>query len=677
MNDAKFYKSNDIAVIGVGLHIANAQDLEGYWAIFDNNLDCIRSFPQNRQEQVRPYVGLYTNEDNPSFYNANYLEHVDEFDYEFFNLSPKEAQLMDPVHRIVLQTIYESFDNAGYSAEALSGTKTGIFLGYTSASQKDNYVTNIAFCHPDLMQYAMVGNMAAVIPSRISQLLNLCGPTMLIDTACSSSLVAVHQACESIRSGTSSMAVAGGIKLNMIPIILESLQIGIEAVDNHTRAFDDHAGGAANGEGVACVLLKPLQQAQIDGDHIYAVVKGSAINHDGRSSSLTAPNAEAQARVLRDAWENAKIDPANISYIETHGTGTVLGDPIEIQGLVKAFAGQTRKKQFCALSAGKSNIGHLNECAGIASFIKMVCALQHKKIPGMRNFNVPNTKIDFCNSPFYINTKTKNWNIQNGIRLGGVSAFGLSGTNCHVVLEEYLNDSLDTQSETPISSLGLLAFSAKSTYSLKQLAVSYYDYLKHASSDKQSFIIANINAYRTQYPLKAAIQYSSYEQLLHRLEILSECELELWKRQSGVFCNLEPVAHFIKPDRHVSELIRSANLMLLGNTYEKQVFLELADLYTKGVFINWTDLYAGINTKKLPLPSYPFKKNRLWLPVEEAVLPAFTKKVNQMSPPEDIYYQHEFWQEDILYDETISEESTCLVITDHTDTCLLYTSRCV
>ncbi|WP_373265135.1 SDR family NAD(P)-dependent oxidoreductase [Hungatella hathewayi] len=660
----------DVAIIGIGLRIAHATNLEEYWSIFEHNLDCIRSLPSNRQEQVKPYTRLYVKEGKPTYFNGNFLERIDEFDNEFFNISPREAQLMDPVHRIFLEVVQETFDNAGYTSEKLAGSRTGVFLGYTSASLKDNYATNILFYHPELMQYAVLGNMAAVLPSRISQLLDLQGPTMLVDTACSSSLVTVHLACESIRNGTSTMAVAGGIKLNTMPLILEALQLGIEANDFHTRTFDNFASGAANGEGIACILLKEFEQARKDGDYIYAKVKGTAINHDGKASGLTAPNASAQARVLQDAWKNAGIIPSDLSYIEVHGTGTNLGDPIEMQGLVKAFTDYTEKKQFCALSAAKSNIGHLNECSGMASMIKVIAALQHKKIPGIRNFNIPNTKINFCGSPFYVNKDTKFWEKQNGIRLAGVSAFGLSGTNCHVVLQEYVPE-YNCMSEEQTLQGGLLTFSAKSSYSLHTLASRYYDYLENIPENYLTNIVININKNRTQYPLRAAVYYRYPDELRQILKVLAEKDIKEWINVDQTEVNIEPIKHFIEPNDEMKLWFQKGNKTIRQKAPSIDIFGILAKYYCKGVLIDWELLYSDIAIQKVPLPPYPFQKKRFWLPLEKTALSEDIKLSYDKQNFEDIYYRRIFLNEDINDSYAVKKNSVCLVITDFLDDALI------
>ena len=255
----------------------------------------------------------------------------------------------------------------------------------------------------------MVGNISAMMPSRIAYLLDLKGPTMILDTACSSSSVSVHLACQAIKNRDCDMAIAGGIRINMLPVDNPYMKMGVEAQDSITRTFDNNAEGAGWGEGVAALFLKPLSKARNDKDNIYAVIKGSAVNQDGASIGITAPNPKAQTDVILKAWDNAGIDPETIKYIEAHGTATNLGDPIEISAIEKAFKRFTDKNQFCAISSVKTNVGHLYECAGMAAIIKAVLALKTTKIPQGIHFNVPNKEIKFSESAVYVNTRARQW----------------------------------------------------------------------------------------------------------------------------------------------------------------------------------------------------------------------------------------------------------------------------
>ncbi|OYP02672.1 hypothetical protein CG709_10570, partial [Lachnotalea glycerini] len=309
---------------------------------------------------------------------------------------------------------------------------TGGFVGMDhTAKIKITYLNLVE--EVDLL--AATGSWTGMLASRLSYLFNLNGPSEVIDTACSSGLVCVHEACKALKNGECDMAIAGGINLILNPSvdgILDSIQSG----DISIRSFDRYANGTVWGEGVASVVLKTLDKAIEDRDNIYAVIKGSAVNNDGASNGITAPNALAQEDVITKAWKAANIDPRTISYIESHGTGTLLGDPIEIKGITNAFKRYTEDKQFCAIGCVKPNIGHTVAASGIAALIKVVLSMKNNVIPATINFDEPNKFINFCESPLYVNDRARSWEKAEQPRRAGIDAFGFSGTNCHVVIEE-------------------------------------------------------------------------------------------------------------------------------------------------------------------------------------------------------------------------------------------------
>lgn len=606
--------SKDIAIIGIGLKVANVNTPEELWSIFENKEDLIISFPEERKSQILPYARMYQEGNNVDFYKGSYLQRIDEFDNDFFKISPKEAQVMDPVQRLSLEVMAQTIDDAGYLNSKIRGTKTGVFCGYTASSLKDNYVTNIVFKHRDLLKYAVTGNISAIIPSRIAHIFDLKGPVMVLDTACSSSLVAVHEACESINRKEVEFALAGGIKINTNPVIIEELKIGVEAEDNKTRTFSDGATGAAIGEGIAFLMLESLEMAEKKGDHIYATIKGSAINHDGNSTSITAPNPAAQKEVLIAAWENADINPREIDYIEAHGTGTRLGDPIEIQGMQSAFEEYTQDKQFCAVSAAKTNIGHLYECSGVVAVIKAVMALEHKKIPGIANLFVPNSKINFADSPVYINTNTKKWNRRNGRRICGVSAFGLSGTNCHIVLEEYNDNQRIIDKEN-----GILCVSANSQESLEKLVRKYRVFLQETPDFFDA--IATINVGHSEYKYRKAWVFGSKENLFQQME------------------DDASVKKIISVTDGIGSLLDESSQLFIDDSQEakRKLFFNLeilSELYCQGRTIEWSRLYQKIGFKKVIVPTYVFEHRRFWLPIKA------DENVREVN--EEVFYKRSF-----------------------------------
>ena len=341
-------KSADIAVVGMALKTSLADNPEKFWQKIIMRRNGIGIIPPARKEDADRYLNFINYRNNKGrgkpydYFKSSYLGNVDKFDYQYFGLSPQEARLMDPSQRLFLETVIAAVENAGISKDKLAGTKTGVFVGYASTRVKLEYSNIIDVISPDLGSQASPGNISAIIPSRISHYLNLKGPSLVINSACSSSLVAVHTACRSIVNGECEQVIAGGIKIDLFPLT-DFPWLGAESMDGTTRTFDGDTEGTGIGEGVAAVLLKPLDRALRDRDNIYAVIKGSAINQDGRSAGLTAPNARAQEEVIVSAWQAAGIDPSTVSYIEAHGTGTKLGDPIEIEGITQAFRRFTRK----------------------------------------------------------------------------------------------------------------------------------------------------------------------------------------------------------------------------------------------------------------------------------------------------------------------------------------------
>ncbi|MCD8121442.1 MAG: condensation domain-containing protein [Clostridiales bacterium] len=424
----------DIAIVSMAAVMPQANNLKEYWSNLFEGIDCIREFPVNRKKDIADYVRFLGEKEN--YIKAGYLERIDQFDNRFFNLTPKEAMLMSPSQRIILETAYKAFTDAGYDRQKLNKSRTGVYVGYIGDNEGSVYRNMLENLTDEFSSVAMSGNLSSIIAGRISYTFNLTGPCMLIDTACSSSLVALYTACRDIRNGLCDMALAGAVKLCMLPLDSKE-KIGIESSDNKTRTFDEHADGTGIGEGCGAVVVKSLARAERDGDYIYAVIKGGYVNQDGASSGITAPNPAAQRDLYWGAWKDAGIDPETISYIEAHGTGTTLGDPIEIEGLTGAFKKYTDKTQFCAIGSVKTNIGHLYEAAGIASVIKTVLALNFGKIPKSLHFEMPNPQIDFIHSPFYVSGETSDWQKNGDTCVAGVSAFGFSGTNCHLILEEY------------------------------------------------------------------------------------------------------------------------------------------------------------------------------------------------------------------------------------------------
>lgn len=463
-----------IAIIGLAGRFAKARDLSEFWCNLRDSVEGITFFTDTELLAA----GISADEINqPGYVKARgVLEDVEMFDADFFGYNHREAQWMDPQQRLFLECAHQAIENAGYACgpEPLN---IGVFAGCSVSSY---LLMNVL---PNSTAEAGVGNMQVMIgndkdylASRVSYKLNLTGPSMVIQTACSTSLSAVHVACQSLLGGECDMALAGGVCVNLPQITGYVHQTGsIASADGHCRPFDANASGTNGGSGVGAVLLKRLADALADGDSIYAVIRGSAINNDGTQKvGYTAPSQDGQAAVIAEALAVAAVDARDISYIEAHGTATRVGDPIEVAALTQVFRQSTEDNSFCAIGSVKSNLGHLDAAAGVAGLIKTVLALQHRQIPACLNFSQPNPKIDFARSPFYVPARTIAWaNRATQPRLAGVSSFGIGGSNVHVVVQEY-----EQTIHEPSNAPQLLLFSARSPLALNKVCANFASFLR-------------------------------------------------------------------------------------------------------------------------------------------------------------------------------------------------------
>ncbi|WGV25109.1 beta-ketoacyl synthase N-terminal-like domain-containing protein [Halotia branconii] len=430
------FNNSEIAIISMAGRFPGAKDIAQFW---QNLCDGVESISQLTDEELINAGVVPDLVNNPHYVKASAaLEDIELFDANFFGYSAKEAELIDPQQRLFLELAWEAVEKAGYDPQIYNG-----LIGVYGGVGMNRYLLNNIYPHHQLSEtfdplQLGISSDKDFLPTRVAYKLGLTGPAINVQTACSTSLVAVHQACQSLLNGECDMALAGGVTLN-IPqnkgyLYQEEM---ILSPDGHCRAFDAQAQGTIGGSGAGIVVLKRLQDAISDRDHIYAIIKGSAINNDGATKvGYTAPSVSGQAAVIGEAQAVAGVDAETITYIEAHGTATPLGDPIEIAALTQAFRETTDKKGFCAIGSLKTNLGHLDTAAGVAGLIKTALALQNKTLPPSLHFQTPNPKIDFANSPFYVNTTLTEWKTNNTPRRAGVSSFGMGGTNAHVILEE-------------------------------------------------------------------------------------------------------------------------------------------------------------------------------------------------------------------------------------------------
>ena len=426
-------KSEPLAIVGMSCRFpGGADNPDTCWELLANGRDATRDVPPDRWDVAAhfdPQPGapgrMYTR-------RGGFLDRVDGFDAAFFEISPREAVSLDPQQRLLLEVAWEALEDAGHPPERLTHTRAGVFVGITTT----DYFRLLSQSPELLDAYAGTGNTLNAAAGRLSYVLGLNGPSLAVDTACSSSLVAVHLACQSLRAGECDVALAGGVNLILSPDGTIALcQAKMLAPDGRCKTFDSRADGYARGEGCAVVVLKRLSDAHADGDRILACIRGSAVNQDGATSGFTVPNGVAQQALLREALRNARLEPGDIDYVEAHGTGTSLGDPIELTALAEVLGHDRSEARPLVVGSVKTNVGHLESAAGIAGLIKVVLALQHATIPPHLHFEQPNAHFDWPRH-LIVPTSARPWPTTGMPRRAGVSAFGASGTNAHVIVEE-------------------------------------------------------------------------------------------------------------------------------------------------------------------------------------------------------------------------------------------------
>ncbi|WP_404790315.1 type I polyketide synthase [Altericista sp. CCNU0014] len=517
-----------VAVIGMGCRFPGARNLDEFWRLLLEETDAVTEVPPDRWDIDAFYDPQPGKPGKMSTRWGGFLEQVDSFDPQFFGIAPREAVYMDPQQRLLMEVAWESLEQAGQVPEQLARTQTGVFIGISSNDYQQVLQGNGRVA--DINAYLGTGNAFSIAANRLSYFFDFRGPSLAIDTACSSSLVAVHLACQSLRSGESDLALAGGVNLLLRPeVTVIFSQAQMMAPDGRCKTFDARANGYVRGEGCGTVVLKRLQDALRDGDRILATIRGSAINQDGHSNGITAPNGPAQEAVLRRALANAEATPAEIGYVELHGTGTSLGDPIEAEALGNVLAQGRSPGDRCAVGSVKTNIGHLEAAAGIAGLIKVVLALQHRQIPASLHFQQPNPYIPLAKLPLQVQTTLEPWPGEGAPALAGVSSFGFGGTNAHVILEAAPEAaSLASQSRQPDASAYLLPLSAKSPEALKSLAQAYRTFLDRSASESipaLQDLCYTASLRRSHHDHRLSIAFRDRSELVEKLQAFDRGEL--------------------------------------------------------------------------------------------------------------------------------------------------------
>ena len=602
----------DIAIIGMAGRYPMANNLDVFWENLKEGRDCITQIPQDRWDKSR-----LNDIKSPSGKSASiwggFLNEVACFDPEFFKISPREAENTDPQERLFLQTCWEAIENAGYTPQNLvkeEGEKkrksVGVFVGvmhkdYTLLQTEAIY-KGARF--PLSLSYAPIAN-------RVSYFCDFHGPSIAIDTVCSSSLTAVHLAIESIQRGTSKVALAGGVNLSLHPNkYLTYALMDMHSSDGYCHTFGEGGDGYVSGEGVGAILLKPLVSALEDGDFIYAVIKGSSINHGGNASGITVPSPIAQGEMILNCLKQTSINPESITYIEAHGTGTSLGDPIEIRGLKYAFNKFTNKKQFCALGSVKSNIGHAESAAGISGLTKTALQIHHKTLVKSLHSEVINPYLELDESPFYVLNETQEWCVEkNEKRRAGVSSFGASGSNAHIILEEAPGrvSTIDDKGHY------LVTLSAKNEGVFKSKLHDLIRWLE--SSENNDFgldsISFTLNVGREDFNCRGAWVVKNKLELKEKLAAALGDEDGLVAYKYIERSNTTEKTKLNKLADDALEQLIALNSKF--SEYEK-ILCELSELYIKGATIDWNRFYQGQLNQRIPLPTYPFLKEFYWIP---------------------------------------------------------------
>jgi acyl transferase domain-containing protein/tryptophanase/acyl carrier protein len=603
------FSNMPIAIVGMSGVMPQSQDLEEFWENLKDGKDLVTLIPPDRW-RWEDYYGDPLKEVNKSNSKwGGFMREVDKFDPLFFGISPREAQMMDPQQRIFLEHVWKAIEDSGHKVSDLSGTKTGLFVGVAT----NDYINVMNTLQIALDGYSASGNSHSVLANRVSFLLNLRGPSAPIDTACSSSLVALHRALESIHTGSCEMAIVGGVQVMLSPAAYISFGMaGMLSSDGKSKAFDKRANGYVRGEGCGAIFLKPLARAEADGNPIYAVIKATAENHGGRVTTMTAPNSAAQSALLIEAYEKAQIDPRTVGYIECHGTGTSLGDPIEIQALSRAFAELYKKSNHppaetphCSLGSVKTNIGHLETAAGIASLLKALLAIKHQQIPANIHFEELNPYINLKGTPFHIAQELTPWEAVKGEdrlplpRRAGVSSFGFGGANAHVVLEEYLAPQRPLRAQEP----QLIVLSAKEEDRLQAYVESLHAYLEKTEVELDD-LAYTLQVGRDEMRVRLALVVSSTKELQQKLQQIGQ--------------GRGPIQNSYRNQPGSKEIKYAAAegpaAQALDQALAERNLAQLAELWVAGAKIHWPQLHGADLPRRISLPTYPFARQQYWIP---------------------------------------------------------------
>lgn len=587
-----------IAVIGLSGRFAGAEDVRQLWAHLAAGDDLVKEVTRWNLREAFP-------DREPFAMHGGFLERIDEFDAAFFNIPDQEADYMDPQQRIFLEEAWKALEDAGYAGESVEGRRCGVYVGCQNSDYQLLY-------GGDAPSQALWGMSPSLIPSRIAYYLDLQGPAIAVDTACSSSLVAIHLACQGLWTGDTEMALAGGVSVRLTPDFHETgTKAGLLSAQGRCFAFDDRADGFVLSEGAGAVVLKRLEDAVADGDHIYGVIQGSGMNQDGRTNGITAPSPKSQERLARGVYADFGIDPSTIQLVEAHGTGTQLGDAIEVEALSRVFRSFTTATGFCAIGSLKSNIGHTATASGVAGLIKLLLSMQKGQMPPTLHYEKGNANIDFGQSPFYVNTRLTPWAAPaGGKRRAALSAFGLNGTNAHLVVEEAPSRPLpaaDGRSR-------LIALSARTADQLRMQAERLSDYIRREQPEELANMSYTLLTGRKQMGHRLACAVRTPSELLH--------SLDRWLAagsSEGIYVSEAAVRSGANDEAGLRLGRECLSRVAAASTGEDcaESLRTLARLYAEGCPLPYGELFRDGRYTRVPLPVYPLAKDRHWVPERE------------------------------------------------------------
>ncbi|MCP5004444.1 MAG: zinc-binding dehydrogenase, partial [Planctomycetes bacterium] len=601
---------DSVAIIGRSGQFPQSENMKEFWENLSLGRDCISEIPRDRWSIEKYYQAVEAREGKTNCKWMGALENADKFDPLFFNISPAEAECMDPQQRVFLESAWSCIEDAGIDPETLSSSQCGVFVGcgtgdYGQSLQGDRFSS-----------MNLMGASSSILSARVSYLLNLKGPCLSIDTACSSSLVAIAEACSSLVNRTSDLALAGGVCVLTGPSMhIMTSQSGMLSRDGRCFTFDARANGFVPGEGVGVLLLKRLDDAVRDKDPIHGIIRGWGVNQDGKTNGITAPSVNSQILLEKDVYERFGIDPASISLVEAHGTGTKLGDPVEVEALQESFQSQRSKNQSCALGSVKGNIGHLLAAAGVSGVIKVLLCLQHQKLVPQANFKALNPHIALQNSRFYINTKFQDWKNPAGIpRRACISSFGFSGTNAHLVIEEAPPSPSESR---PIVSTSVtrdplfIPLSAKNRVRLRASVEQLYLFLREEEGRKDDLkqriedIAYTLQVGRSDMEERIIFIVKDKSELLEKLQSFLANELSIKGCYQGSVRRIEENLEVLLVDEDMSQTI--------GVWIAKRKYSNLMKLWVKGLVFDWNLLNNDAIPTRIHLPTYPFAKERYWV----------------------------------------------------------------